>query len=475
MSLDPEDWQALRLEAESALQAGLQHLERIAEGRVWTPLPQDLKTALAFGVPKEGIPLSDVRKALVELLPYGVGNTHPRFFGWVHGTGDPAGVLADIVASSMNANCGGRDHVGLYIERQVVDWLRGIMGFPDTASGLMVSGTSVATLIALKAARDQAFSFQCRDDGITERFVAYAADGTHACVGQAMDILGFGRTALRSVPLDREKRMNITALESMIALDDEAGLRPFAIIGTAGAVNTGAIDDLEALAKLCQRRKIWFHIDGAFGASAVIVPELAHRLKGLGQADSIAFDLHKWWHVNYDAGCVLIRDRDIHLKSWSDRPDYLASGEALAAGAPWPTDFGPELSRGFRALKVWAHLLIHGTEALAINIRKNIRQARALSDRIVEISDFELSFEPPLNIVCFRLKEDGLDLDGLNAAAVAEVQRNGRAAPSTTRIDGNLVIRVNITNHRTSDDDLDILLDALLEAGAKLAPDYRLS
>ncbi|MEO1562740.1 MAG: pyridoxal-dependent decarboxylase [Pseudomonadota bacterium] len=468
MTLDPQDWEDLNKEAKLTLDAAMEHWQSMSDGRVWTPFPDHLKSALGFGIPKKGMQISDIRGALVDLMPYGVGNTHPRFFGWVHGSGDPSGVLAEIVASAMNANCGGRDHVGLYVERQVVDWARELTGLPETASGLVVSGTSMATLIALKVARDKAWFFQARDHGNPERMVAYASANAHSCVAKTLDILGFGKEALRKAPMGADGKVDIATLKDLIYLDNEAGLKPFAIIGTAGDVNTGDIDDLEALSSVAKRNGLWFHVDGAFGVSAALLPEVKERLAGLELADSVAFDFHKWWHVNYDAGCVLIRNGEDHLRSWSDRPDYLAPGDALAGGAPWPTDMGPELSRGFRALKVWAHLLIHGTERIAEQMARNIAQVKTLAAMITEIEELELSFEPSMNICCFRLVYPETNLDALNAAVVAEVQRAGLAAPSTTRIDGNLVIRVNITNHRTQDEDLDVLLDAVMDAGAKL-------
>ena len=475
MTLDPSDWDDLKKQTELALDAAIAHLQNAGDGRVWTPFPDHLKSALNFELPANGMALKDVRQALEQFMPYGVGNTHPRFFGWVHGTGDPNGLLAEIIAAAMNANCGGRDHVGLYIERQIVEWLRGLMGFPENASGLLVTGTSMATLVALKIARDKAYLFQRRKDGNSERLMAYAAEGAHSCVVKAMDVMGFGTDAVRHVPVTADGKMDVTILQDMINFDNEAGLKPFAVIGTAGGVNTGYIDDLAAIATVAKKNGIWFHVDGAFGATAILVPEIKERLKGLELADSIAFDFHKWWHVNYDAGCVLVRDRDEHLKSWSERPEYLAAGEALAGGNPWPTDFGLDLSRGFRALKVWAHLLIHGTDALAEGMARNIAQVQQLAQSVKEIEDFELAFEPQMNVICFRLKADGLDLDAFNEAVVAEVQMSGVAAPSTTRIDGKLMIRVNITNHRTQDEDLDLLLDAILAAGEKLYKDYLLS
>ncbi|MEM9716130.1 MAG: pyridoxal-dependent decarboxylase, partial [Pseudomonadota bacterium] len=292
MSLDPKDWSVLRNEAIAALDAGIAHLQSAEDGRVWTPFPDELKNALSFGMPDRGLGLTEVRSALTDLMPYGVGNTHPRFFGWVHGAGDPSGILAEIVAAAMNANCGGRDHAALYVERQVIDWMRRVMGLPTETSGLIVSGTSLATLIALKVARDKTFTYLSRPRGISERLVAYTAEGTHSCVRQALDILGFGTEALRIVPVDENMQMNVPTLNAMIDNDNEAGLRPFAVIGTAGGVNTGAVDNLDEIADNCARRGIWFHIDGAFGASAMIVPELAAMMKGIERADSIAFDFH---------------------------------------------------------------------------------------------------------------------------------------------------------------------------------------
>ena len=465
MTLDPDNWDELETQAKLTLDAAFAHWKNAGEGRVWTPFPDKLKDALTFGVPRHGMELSDIRSALVDLIPYGVGNTHPRFFGWVHGSGDPNGILAEIVAAAINANCGGRDHVGLYVERQVIDWAKSIVGLPREASGLLVSGTSMATLIALKVARDKVWAYQARRDGNRERMVAYASIHAHSCVSKTLDILGFGTDALRKVPLDDFGRINISTLKDMTYFDNEAGLKPFAVIGTAGDVNTGGIDNLVELAEVAQRNGLWFHVDGAFGASAAIVPEMRERLAGLETADSIAFDFHKWWHVNYDAGCVLIRNSEDHLRSWSDRPDYLAPGDALAGGAPWPTDMGLELSRGFRALKIWAHLLIHGSERLADGMRTNMSQVQKLAEMINEIEELELAFQPTLNICCFRVNYDGMDLDALNAAIVADIQRQGVAAPSTTRINGDLMIRVNITNHRTTEEDLEILLDGVLAAG----------
>ena len=475
-TLDPENWDSFRSTAHRMLDKAIDKMQSCREGRVWTPFPQLLKDELDMDLPEVGIGLASLEEKILSLLPYGVGNTHPRFFGWVHGAGNPGGILAEIAGTAMNANLGGRDHGPIYVERQVLKWCRELMGFPEQASGLIVSGTSVATIIALKVARDQRLGFDCRETGIARPgIVGYASAQAHACVGRAFDLLGLGSSALRKIPCDSSFRMDLIALQEAILQDRKDGLTPFVIIGTAGSVNVGAIDDLNGLADIAAREKLWFHIDGAFGATAILSREISPRLKGIERADSLAFDFHKWLHVNYDAGCVLVRSAATHLQSFCGRPEYLAdAGQGLAAGAPWPVDFGPELSRGFRALKVWAHLLEHGTEKLAAAITMNCSQARYLGKKIVDSGQFKLLAPVTLNIVCFRYEPEGkIKLDELNTRIVTELQLGGIAVPSTTRLSGKTAIRVNLTNHRTEREDLDLLLTEAARIGERLAADYQ--
>ena len=244
------------------------------------------------------------------VLPYATGNTHPRFFGWVHGSGTPGGMLAELLAGAMNANLGGRDHGPIYVERKVIEWSRRLFGFPEGASGLLVSGTSMATLIGLTVARNHLAGTDVRRQGFSltnSPLVAYASAEAHNSVAKALEILGLGRDSLRAVPTDAAYRMDLDALSRMIARDRETGLQPFCVIGTAGTVNTGAIDDLAAIAGVCAREGLWFHVDGAFGAAAILSETLGERLQGIEKADSLAFDFHKWLHVPYDAGCILVR------------------------------------------------------------------------------------------------------------------------------------------------------------------------
>lgn len=467
-TLDPKDWEVFRNAAHDMLDTAISHMKNAGSGRVWTPYPAEYKSALRTPLPKGAAGIESTKSQIAELLPYGAGNTHPRFFGWVQGSGTPSNLLADIASAALNANLGGRDHGAIYVERQVVDWCRQMMSFPDTASGLVVTGTSIATLVALKAARDRALAWKGRRAGVqAAQLVGYTSEQTHSCVARTFDILGLGTDALRKIPVKSDYCLDISALEEAIASDKAAGHSPFALIGTAGTVNTGAIDDLNALAEIGKRENLWFHIDGAFGALGMLSNALRTKLEGLEKADSVAFDFHKWMHVNYDAGCVLIRSEKDHYRAFSERPEYLKSMQrGIGAGHPWPVDYGPELSRGFRALKVWAQLTEHGVDKLARVIERNCLQANYLASRVEANTTTELMAPVSLNICCFRVLQEGLDeqsLDTLNEEIVFRLQEEGTAAPSTTKLKGRTAIRVNITNHRTQKRDIDLLFERALE------------
>jgi glutamate/tyrosine decarboxylase-like PLP-dependent enzyme len=305
--------------------------------------------------------------------------------------------------------------------------------------------------------------------GLPRSLTAYTSAEVHDSAVKAFEILGIGSSSLRKIPVNSDFAIDTNALKQAIASDRAAGYQPFCVIGSAGTVNTGAIDDLNQLASLCAADKLWFHVDGAFGALCMMSERLRPLLKGIERADSLGFDFHKWAHVQYDAGCILVRDGAAYRAAYSMKPAYLRRGDrGLAAGEDWPCDYGPELSRSFRALKVWFALREHGTARFGELIEQNCVQAEYLAHRIENEQQLELLVPVNLNIVCFRLRREGLDaaaLDQLNKDIVADVQESGVAAPSTTRIKGQLAIRVNITNHRTQRSDLDVLVDAVLKAG----------
>ena len=470
-SLDPVDWAAFRAQAHLMLDDMLGYIEKIRERPVWQPIPAEVRARFHSSAPRVGEELAQVHAEFMQdVLPYAQGNVHPGFMGWVNGGGTPMGVVAEMLAAGLNANLGGRDHIPVEVERQVTAWVREIFGFPQGATGLFVTGTSMANLIAVLIARDAALGFEVRASGVAaqpRRLTAYTSNAVHGCVPKAMDIAGLGSDALRMIPTDSHFHIDLAALAEAIQRDREAGFTPFLVVGTAGTVNTGAVDDLAGLADLCQREKLWFHVDGAFGALARLAPDIAPKLDGIERADSVAFDFHKWGQAPYDAGFILVRDGEAHKNAFTLPAAYLQRAErGLAAGSPWPSDFGPDLSRGFRALKVWFTLKVYGIDALGASISRCCVLARALEERIAATPELELMAPVELNIVCFRYRAE--DTNRVNDAIVVALQESGIVAPSTTRIAGRTAIRAAIVNHRTSRAEIDALVDGVLALGRKL-------
>jgi aromatic-L-amino-acid decarboxylase len=475
-TLDPDDWEEVHRAFGRAVELCLARARDVRERPVWQPTPEAIKSRFRESLPRKGQSLDDLLSCFEEtILPYGTGNAHPRFWGWVHGSGNVAGALGEMLAAFMNCNAGGRDHIATYVERQVVDWSKEIFGFPAAASGILTTGTSMATLIALAVARDCKADADVQRQGVaaSRRLVGYASAEAHRSVAKAFDLLGLGTDALRLVPVDGDYRMRSDVLAELLDSDRARGYQPFVVIASAGTANTGAIDDLAELARFCQENELWMHVDAAFGGLAVLTPEFRPQLAAIAEAESVAFDFHKWLHVPYDAGCVLVRDKDAHRSAFAARPDYLASqAQGLAAGEPWYCDFGPEMSRGFRALKVWFSLKAYGAERYGELIARNCAQARRLGALIESQAEFELLARVSLNIVCFRyvsasLRDD--ELDALNNQIVTQLQTHGIAVTSTARIAGKTAIRAAITNHRTASEDLDRLVTEAKRLGQAAA------
>lgn len=447
------------------------YLENIRDRPVWQPMPKQVRARFSERVPRSPADLAAVHEEFLrDILPFAAGNVHPGFMGWVHGGGTPVGMLAEMLAGGLNANLGGRDHAPVEVEKQITRWMQEIFGFPEEATGLFVTGTSMANLIAVIIARDAGLGFEVRHGGVAaeeKRLTAYTSSAAHGCIAKAMDLCGLGSDALRLVATGSRGRMSMNGLEAAIREDQEAGRSPFLVVGTAGSVDTGAIDDLACIANLCASYKLWFHVDGACGALAKLAPELAPRLNGIERADSLAFDFHKWGQVPYDAGYILVRDGQMHRKAFATAAAYLRHAKrGLAAGAEWPCDFGPDLSRGFRALKVWFTMKVYGTDALGAMMSRTCELARYLESRIAERVELELLAPVELNIVCFRYRAE--DSDRLNEQIVVALQESGVAAPSTTRIGGRLAIRAAIVNHRTGRAEVDALVENTVAQGHTL-------
>jgi glutamate/tyrosine decarboxylase-like PLP-dependent enzyme len=469
-TLDPQDWSEIRAQGHRMLDDMFDYVAGIRERPVWSPIPDDARARFRAGLPNSPTALGEVYREFTDfVMPHATGNVHPGFMGWVHGGGTAVGMLAEMLAAGLNANLGGRDHMPIEVERQIVAWMRSMFGLPEGASGIFVTGTSMANLMAVLVARTSTLGSSARQSGIGHHgalLTAYTSKAAHGCITRAMDIAGFGSDALRNIAVDQCHRIDVAALRRQIAADREAGLNPFLVVGSAGTVDIGAIDDLVALGELCREEKLWFHVDGAYGALGILSPVLAPRLAGIENADSIALDFHKWGQVPYDAGFLLVRDGRRHRDAFAAPAAYLRrETRGLAAGSSWPCDFGPDLSRGFRALKTWFTLKTYGTEKLGAVIARTCALAGYLEARISVEPRLELMAPVQLNIVCFRYR--AADACKVNRDIVADIHESGIAAPSTTVLDGQLAIRAAIVNHRTDVGDVDALIAAVLEFGAQ--------
>lgn len=477
-SLDPTSWDEFRVHGHRVLDELIDWLRDVRQRPAWQPVPEDTRAALQAPLPEAGEGLEatwdDFRR---HVLPYPWGNVHPRFWGWVVGTGSPSGALAEFATAVFNVNAWGGHQSSAWVEAQVLDWCKAMLRFPAEGSGLLVTGGSVANLVALAAARDSAHEALAEGGlhGHPRQLVFYASAQTHNSVDKAVRLIGVGSAGLRLVRVSTDFTMDIAALEQLVAADRSAGLEPCCVIGNAGTVNTGTIDDLAGLADLCDREALWLHVDGAFGALAAISETLRPLVRGMERADSIAFDLHKWLYMPYDVGCVLVRDPAVHRRSFGARASYLAPLERGAAAGPYDySTLGPELSREFRALKVWMLLKEHGVRKYARLIEQNVAQAKYLAGKVNRHAELELMAPVPLNIVCLRYVGTGgrpaaQRLDEINREILMRIQERGIAVPSSTTLNGRFAIRVAISNHRSVRDDFDVLVDAVVEIGRELS------
>jgi aromatic-L-amino-acid/L-tryptophan decarboxylase len=461
-----------------AADAVAEHREKLSERPVFGKIGAD--ASLFDGPPpEEGRPFEDVLDFVREhVLPYPFGNSHPRFFGFINATADPVGSTADYLAAAMNPNCWGGDHAAVHVENQVIRWLAALLGLPPGAEGILVSGGSMANFTALAAARRAMTPGNVREDGLSgegrPRLVVYASDQVHHCVDKAVDLLGMGTRNLRKIETDERFRVRMDLLERSIVEDRRAGLSPVIVVGTAGTVNTGAIDPLDALAELCRRESLWFHVDGAYGAMAVLSRELAPLFAGLERADSIAADPHKWLYVPYEAGATLVREPGRLAATFRKFPEYLASDpESPFPGPAWFAERGVELSRGFKALKVWMGIQVHGTRAYAKAIENDVALARFLSDEVDRRSDFERMADPVLSIANFRYRPAGAelsegDLDRLNRRIINRLVGAGSFFLAPTILKGRTAMRACIVNFRTTKEDLTFLLDEAARVGEEI-------
>ncbi len=480
-TLDPDDWEAMRALGHRMLDDALDYIGTLRDRPVWQHAPPEVK-AHFDGMPPPGPEHPDeiYQEYRDYIRQYQLGNSHPRFWGWIAGSGTVMGMYAEMLAASMDAVSGAFSYMSNnYVECQVIGWCKAMLGYPMTASGLLTSGCSASNLIALAVARNTKAGFDLRKEGMQnakKKMTLYCSDEAHSSLQKAVELLGFGNDALRRIPVNDHMQIDPAALGSAIAKDRADGFSPVCIIGAAGTTNTGAVDDLHALADISTREGCWFHVDGAFGAWAAIAPGYQHLVAGMERADSLAFDLHKWMYLQYPIGCVLIRNAEFHRKAFSLTPTYLAHGEGdrglTGVDLPWLDDYGFELSRGFHALKAWMTIKEQGTEKYGRLIRQNIDQARYLARLVETTPELELAGPVSLNIVNFRYIKPGITeerLDHLNKQIEIDLQEEGIAVPSTVTIRGRKYLHIAITNHRSRKEDFDLLVREVIRVGNSMA------
>ena len=439
---------------------------------------------------QEGVPLEKLMAECRTIMSLSRHNGHPRFFGYVASPSTPIGAYADLVASALNANltCWRSGPAGTEIERTVVRWLGSAIGYQEHAHGLLTSGGSMANLIALLIASRTKSGTDISRKGLWNSgppMIMYASEEIHMSIAKAADILGFGREQLRTIECDQRMRMNVGALRHRIEMDLSEGLRPFCVIGSAGTVNTGAVDPLEEIARIAAEFNLWFHVDGAYGAPGALDPRKRALFAGLDRADSVSLDPHKWLYVPVDAGCLLLRDEAGARATFNaEDADYIkvhgyTEDEAFAF---W--DYGVELSRRFRALKIWLTLRYYGMRRIAEAISEDNSLAEYLASIVQIAEDFELLAPVELSICCFRYVPPTLkarletlgdeanivnqELDRFNERVMSAVQASGRVYISNATVHGRFALRVCITNFRTTRVDIDKTIEVIRETAQRL-------
>lgn len=474
------------------------HLETLGDRPVFPGVtPAEVEALFDEPLPETGQDGGAILDEWVDrVLPNATHNTSPRFFGFVMGSGSPMGVLGDALAAALNMNVGGWKPApsGTEVERRTVRWVAEMVGYDPDCAGQFTSGGTMANLTAILAGLRATAGYDAREHGLQSaerpgRFTLYMADHEgHSSVYRVAELLGLGREAVRLVPSHEDFTMDVDALERQLDEDGARGDVPFCVVAQVGSINVGAIDPLEAIADVCEDRDLWFHADGACGAFGAILPELRPRFVGLDRADSVTLDPHKWLAIPYECGCVLVRDEAALAGAFAMDAAYLAGTLRTGYDGLDYYEQGPQMSRGFRALKVWMSLKHYGLEGYRERLRRTLVCTRHLDEQVRAAGDFEALHEQVLYIYSFRyvprdLRESPgnptaaarIDpyLDELNQRVADAVLESGEAYVTTTAIHDRTVLRLAICSHRTTVEDVDRVLGALREAGQRVDREHR--
>jgi len=486
-TLDPDDWRAMRTLGHRMLDDMMNYLETI-KSRPFSFPPMEAIQNICVPLTREGEGEEKVYELFKQhVLPYTAGNNRPRFWGGVGGTGSPYGMLAEMLRAGTNnaIEAVGLDSAG-YVHKQVIEWVKEMLDYPKEAGGVLVSGGSEANFTGLAVARNARAEVDVKSKGVQEvphRMTIYVSDGGHHCLERSVELLGLGNESLRWIPSDDDHKIKLDALKMAIREDREHGCYPFCIIGNAGSVDTGAFDDLNALADIAAKEKMWFHVDGVFGCWVKISKTHRHLADGIERADSLAVDLHKWMYMPYGLGCTLVKDRLAHFGTFAygHEAQYLKAGIDLikAEGDPLsnPHYLALPLSRSFLSLKAYMTLRAYGRDRYTDLIQQNLNQAIYLGELVKKDPDMELLAPVASNVVCFRYYPKGLDeaqLDKLNKTIADEINKILFWMVSDTKVKGKFTLRAAIVNHRSRKEDFDYLHSLVKELGEKALKDVKI-
>ncbi len=414
--------------------------------------------------------------AATMLFNHSLFNGHPRFWGYITSSPAPIGILAELLAAAINPNVGAwlLSPVASEIEHQSIRWIAEMVGYPTDCGGILVTGGNVANFVGFLAARHKKTTEKSIENFQSLRL--YASDETHTWIHKAVDMYGLGKDSVRWIKTGSDQKIDLTMLRQCIEEDIEAGLDPFMVIGTGGSVSTGVVDPLPEIHQICREYDLWFHVDGAYGAFAAVLPDVYPDLKALKHADSVALDPHKWLYSPLEAGCALVRDESILRETFSYHPPYYKFDEVRGEKAISFVDYGPQNSRGFRALKVWLALCHAGRDGYIKMISDDIKLAAKLYELVKVTPDLQ-AFTHNLSITTFRYAPNTPDkneherkiyLNELNTALLTRLQEGGEAFVSNAVIDDTYVLRACIVNFRTNEKDIAALPDLVLRLGREV-------
>ncbi len=420
--------------------------------------PGDVLRQLPASPPQDGEPFEQLFQDFKEIIVPGMTHwNHPGWFAYFPGNNSPPSVLAEMLTATLGAQCmsWATSPAATELEQVTMEWLRRMLRLPEEFTGVIQDTASTASLVALLSARERATNYAAGRRGLAEtraRLTVYASSEAHSSIDKGVKLAGYGSEQLRRVPVDDKYAMRADILDRMIAADVEAGLTPACVVATVGTTSSTAVDPLGSIGEVCRRRGVWLHVDAAYGGTAAIVPELRHFFDGVEHADSFVFNPHKWMLVNFDCSAYFVRDRDALLRTFQVTPEYLrtASDSEVVNFRDW----GIQLGRRFRALKLWFVMRSYGVTGLQAVVRKHVALAHELAKWIQGSSAFELMAPAPLGLVCFRynppqLQGDDARLDVLNAALLARVNASGRVHLTHTTLAGRYVIRMAIGQRQT--------------------------